>query len=356
PPPGYYMRGLTLTVYDGKGWQNPPTVERATHAADQPWTEPPQRGRKLLTQSVFLDFNTQLLYAAPEPLESGADYRTEARGDGDLIAMWARERSYNVVSTVPAVNEEMLDAVGSWNDEQPLPPAYAVHLELPPTITERTRTLAADLTDGQETQFQKAQAIEAFLRGYEYDLSVPEPPAAVEDVADFFLFDLQRGYCDYYATAFIVLARLAGLPARFATGFAVGQWDYPTGLWVVTEAEAHSWPEVYFPEYGWIPFEPTAGRTELTRIGIPEFNSSGAPLRPAPRRRSKRMGLRGIGRCCFGWRRWRWFFGEAIDWLSIDGSGARIRGRGFCVGGEVLGDRWTPAKRCWSMAMDWPTL
>ena len=95
-----------------------------------------------------------------------------------------------------------------------------------------------------------------------------------------FLFELKRGYCDYYATAFVTLARLAGLPTRFATGYAVGTWDGYDRVWVVSEAEAHSWPEVLFPEVGWIPFEPTAGRPSLTRIGLPQA-SSGEPANAA---------------------------------------------------------------------------
>ena len=70
-----------------------------------------------------------------------------------------------------------------------------------------------------------------------------------------------------------MLARLAGLPVRFATGYAVGHWNEVEHLWSVTEAEAHSWPEVYFPDYGWIPFEPTAGRAALERIGLPDLST-----------------------------------------------------------------------------------
>lgn len=80
---------------------------------------------------------------------------------------------------------------------------------------------------------------------------------------------LRRGYCDYYATAFVVLARVAGLPARFATGFAAGSWSAPDRQWVITEAEAHSWPEVYFPEVGWVAFEPTAAQPAPQRVGLP---------------------------------------------------------------------------------------
>ena len=162
-----------------------------------------------------------------------------------------------------------------WGGENPLPAEYEGHLQLPDTVTERTRQLAEELTGHLDSPYAKATAIESYLRTYEYDLSVPEPPPGVTDVTDFFLFELKRGYCDYYATAFVTLARLAGLPTRFATGYAVGAWDGFDRVWVVSEAEAHSWPEVLFPEVGWIPFEPTAGRPSLTRIGLPQASSSG---------------------------------------------------------------------------------
>ena len=173
------------------------------------------------------------------------------------------------MSLVPAASAETLDAASAWGAENPLPESYELHLTLPDTVTDRTVNLAQSLTADQPTMYAKARAIEAYLRTFEYDLDVPGPAADSEDVVDYFLFDLQRGYCDYYATAFVVLARLAGLPARFATGFAPGAWNPEDGVWTITEADAHSWPEVYFPEYGWIPFEPTAGRPELTRVDVP---------------------------------------------------------------------------------------
>jgi hypothetical protein len=77
---------------------------------------------------------------------------------------------------------------------------------------------------------------------------------------DYFLFDLKRGYCDYYATAMAMLARAAGLPARIAVGYAAGSYDADTHTYRVTEASAHSWTQVYFPAYGWVDFEPTSGR------------------------------------------------------------------------------------------------
>ena len=274
PPPGHYTRGATFAVYDGHGWRNPPDLARQTYDANAHWDNRELQGRRTLVQNISLTFNTSILYGAPEQWEPSLPYEAELRADGDVVALWARERNYTIVSAIPAVSAEQLAATPAWGPEQPLPDGYEIHLQLPDTITDRTRQLAAELTANQPSAFAKAHAIEMHLRTLAYDLTVPEPPQDVVDVADYFLFDLQRGYCDYYATAFIVLARLAGLPARFATGYAVGYWDEIDQVWVVTEAEAHSWPEVYFPQYGWIPFEPTAGRSELTRIGLPETSSA----------------------------------------------------------------------------------
>lgn len=280
-PPGRYMRGGTLTVYDGRGWSNLATGSQKPIEADTRWTADDLWGRKLVVQSVILDVGSALLYAAPEPVEVSVAMRLHRRGDEDLIAMYSRERSYTVISAVPAVDEAMLRDLPEWGAA--LPPEMAMHLELPETVTERTRALAAEIVAGRPTAFDRASAIESYLRQYEYDLDVPAPPDGVIDVADYFLFDLQRGYCDYYATAFVVLARLAGLPTRFATGFAPGKWVPMEHVFSVTEAEAHSWPEVYFPQVGWVQFEPTAGRSPLTRIAAPQFsrNAGGSGLIPA---------------------------------------------------------------------------
>lgn len=279
PPPSHYMRGGTLTIYSGLGWSNPPDLARRSVVADEQLPDVGLNGRKRVLQSITLEVRSQVLYAAPEPIVASVDYRLATRGVDDLVALWASARSYTVESAVPAVNEEMLAAAPAWSEANPLPEELQVHLALPATVTERTRQLAAELTGGLDSPYAKAQAIEAYLRTYTYDLAVGDPPESVTDVVDYFLFDSKRGYCDYYATAFVVLARVAGLPARFATGFAPGAWDPRTSTWVVTEAEAHSWPEVYFPEYGWIPFEPTAARPELARIAAPAALSlSGQPV------------------------------------------------------------------------------
>jgi hypothetical protein len=86
-------------------------------------------------------------------------------------------------------------------------------------------------------------------------------------VVDYFLFDLKQGYCDYYATSMAVLARAAGLPSRLVVGYATGSYDPANNRYVVTEADAHSWVEIYFAGRGWVEFEPTAS---LPVIQLPQ--------------------------------------------------------------------------------------
>ena len=354
PPPGHYMRGATFASYDGHGWDNPTNTTYQQQDANTPWTATLQNagelvGRKPLLQTITLFGNSSVLFGAPEPVEAGVEYQAQVRTDGDLIALRQRTRTYTIISAIPAVSEAMLIDVGSWNEAQPLPATFAQHLALPQTISERTRALAAELTADQPTMYEKGRAIERFLRQYTYDLAVPPPPAEVADVADYFLFDLQRGYCDYYATAFIVLARLAGLPTRFATGYAAGSWNSVEMAWMVTEGEAHSWPEVYFPQYGWIGFEPTAGRAELTRIGFAPstVGTTGAPL-PLPAATEATgttlswnwqmlFWLLPHGLLLWGawlvWRRWQQ--GREDPWLALLRWGQRV-GRPIGEGETVL--------------------
>lgn len=268
PPPAHNLRSVTFSRYDGRGWRNPAQLDRTAHAAEQPWTDLAPAGRRPLLQSVSLTFAGRVIFAAGEPVAPSVDYTAEERFPGDLVALTADVRSYTVTSLVPALTEADLAALPAWGETTPLPPEFAPYLELPTSVTARTRALATELTVGYTSPYSQAVAIEQYLRTFPYDLDVPPLPETVEDVADYFLFDLQRGYCDYYATAFVVLARAAGLPARFVTGFTSGSWDAAGQVWIVTEANAHSWPEVYFPGVGWAPFEPTAARPPLARIGL----------------------------------------------------------------------------------------
>lgn len=132
------------------------------------------------------------------------------------------------------------------------------YLQLPDNITQRTRDLARDIVTqaAAGTPYDQAVAIQNYLRTLTYNENIDAPPPGAEPV-DYFLFDLQEGYCDYYASSMVVMLRSLGIPARWAKGYAGGILDPESGAFVVRENVAHSWPEVYFPGFGWERFEPT---------------------------------------------------------------------------------------------------
>jgi len=94
---------------------------------------------------------------------------------------------------------------------------------------------------------------------------------------DFFLFDLKEDFCEYFASAMVVMLREVGVPARVVEGYTTGTLDPLTGKYVVKELDAHAWVEVYFPSYGWIEFEPTPSQAPFLRIDSDLVGGAGFP-------------------------------------------------------------------------------
>jgi len=126
----------------------------------------------------------------------------------------------------------------------------------------------AHLDPATASPYDEASAIEAYLRSsqFSYTLTPPTTPPG-EDQMQFFLFESHKGYCEYFATAMGDMLRTLGIPTRLVNGFGPGQFDSQVESYVVRGEDAHTWVEVYFPTYGWIPFEPTNDNvyTTITR-------------------------------------------------------------------------------------------
>ena len=130
-----------------------------------------------------------------------------------------------------------------------------------PDVLSRIHDLALQITTSAHATnpYDKATAIEAYLRdphNYTYTLDARTP--AGRDPIDYFLFTSKRGYCEFFATAMGDMLRSLGIPTRLVNGFGPGNFETSIQSWVVRGEDAHTWPEVYFTGYGWIPFEPTA--------------------------------------------------------------------------------------------------
>src|SRR5690606_29937901 len=133
-------------------------------------------------------------------------------------------------------------------------PADRFYLQIP-RLDPRIVELADSLTEGLDNRYDRAVAIERYLRTFGYTRDLPATRA--ETTLEHFLFERREGHCEYFSTAMVVLLRAVGIHARNVNGFMGGQWSQFGDYLVVTQNEAHSWVEVWFPGYGWVTFDPT---------------------------------------------------------------------------------------------------
>lgn len=283
--PRYYWRSTIYDQYVGAGWVTSAAPPQ-NYKANTPLVQGLLQGYRPLhlevevTQPEGKLIWTGILYSADVPVR--ADWRVRPASDlfadqtellqADLFIAATSATEYRAESFVPTVSIQELRSASTEYPEE----IHDNYLGLPQEVPQRVYDLAGEIVQGLNNPYDKAKAIEHYLRAnYPYDLDVPAPPTD-QDVADYFLFDLRKGYCDYYATAMVVLARASGLPARFVSGYASGEYDAPNAQYVVRALHAHSWPEIYFPEIGWVEFEPTGSQPEIER---PEKASE--ILRPA---------------------------------------------------------------------------
>ncbi|WP_068676937.1 transglutaminaseTgpA domain-containing protein [Oceanobacillus sp. Castelsardo] len=145
------------------------------------------------------------------------------------------------------------------------------YTQLPSTLPNRVVGLAEEITANETNRYDKAKAIEQYFNqnGYEYKTENIPVPQGNEDYVDQFLFDSKIGYCDNFSTSMVVMLRTLDIPARWVKGFTSGDliesnFGSEPDKYQITNANAHSWVEVYFPEYGWVPFEPTQGFSNLS--------------------------------------------------------------------------------------------
>jgi len=172
--------------------------------------------------------------------------------------------TYTVMGAVADVSADELRAADevypAWVSER--------NLQLPEELPQRVSELAGRLTAGSGNPYDKAKAIEAYLRLIPVDYQMRDIPPA-RDAVDYFLFEAQEGYFDYHASAMVVLLRAAGVPARLAVGYLLdaSAFDSRAQQYNIREAHAYAWPEVYFSGIGWVPFNPSPDRPAIVRPG-----------------------------------------------------------------------------------------
>lgn len=262
--PYVYWKAVAYDTYEDGQWSVTDSDQVLRLPDDGPFPVVDYALREQVTQKVINYVpNAGTMYAAPDPVE----------GDRQMFVTWSREDSGKAdIRTVQSryvmrQGEEysvtsdysIADAASLRADSTDYPQwVRDKYLQVPESITPEVRALAAELTAGFDNPFDKAVAVRNYLRtNITYNDQIKAPPDGVEPV-HYVLFNSPEAYCNYYASSMIMMLRSQGVPARFVGGYTQGEWDDESSSYRVRASNAHAWTEVFFPTYGWIPFEATA--------------------------------------------------------------------------------------------------
>jgi transglutaminase-like putative cysteine protease len=294
--PGRVLRwkGVALNRFSGRAWQNtlrPVEREQERLVTGDGWDgseryqrsylvwpeerSDPSRLQNLLRQDIILEpLGVGTLFGAPTVTRvRGTMSRLITQESGDIATDAVSGRKvYTVFSDIQTPSDLDLRA-----DVSAFYPAElaALYVQLPDAqggelpVDGRIRHLALEITSGKLTPYDKAKAIETYLKqnlGYSVELK----PTQGDPLAQF-LFDERKGHCELFATAMAVMLRTLGIPSRVVNGFQMGEYNDLSGMYTVRDRDAHSWVEVYFPGYGaWVEFDPTpsAGLNDYSGGGL----------------------------------------------------------------------------------------
>ncbi|MEO1286595.1 MAG: transglutaminaseTgpA domain-containing protein [Chloroflexota bacterium] len=259
-PAWSYWRGYAYDTYNGQAWTQSEKIiqEIESDSSFFQLDDPENWGDDLFVQTFYIQQPMpNVLWAGGDPEMVIAPARSIGVDQtGGIYLGQALEAGmiYNVLSNRIEFDPDAL-RTDSGNYPNNITDTY---LQLPDTVTERTRQLAYDLTSDAPTAYDKVIAIRDHLLTYPYDF-FPPPQLPDTDSVDQFLFVDQTGFCEMYVSAMIVMLRELGIPARFVVGYGSGEYNPFTALYEVRANHAHSWVEVYFADHGWVPFDPTPG-------------------------------------------------------------------------------------------------
>jgi transglutaminase-like putative cysteine protease len=285
-----HWRGIILTNFDGRRWFTPTRSKDAIHSTvfgEYEFSPAELHGGRLipLRYTVLMEPTaTDAIFVAPRIADIRGRFADVDSGTGKFPAGGVLLRDltgsifnpahnavttrYDAISFLPEVSPTELSEASADFPEQ----IRDVYLELPSNLDPRIRKLAKEVTAHSHNEYERVSAISAYLDShYRYTLDL-QGPVPSDPLANF-LFVRREGHCEFFATAMTVMLRALGIPARYVTGFAPGEYNDVAGDYIIRASDAHAWVEVYFPGYAWLTFDPTPAGNEkrgglFDRLGL----------------------------------------------------------------------------------------
>ena len=270
-----FLRAQVYDVYTAQGWKVGDSIQITNGSwpalqAMQGVEEATRQIRRPVSIQVTASKKSNIVVTVGQPLAVNVNTRVVfGPGPSDVTSVRParslnEEDQYRVDSTVSNASINALKSV-----QGQYAPWTQAYLQLPTDLPATIRNKALEVTASAGTPYEKAAAVEQFLRSYGINLDIAAAPPK-RDSVEYFLFDVKEGYFDYHASAMVVMLRSLGIPARMAVGYVIRANDRvpQTNVYLVRELNAFAWPEVYFPGLGWVEFNPTPSEPPVIRSGI----------------------------------------------------------------------------------------
>ncbi|MEC1290994.1 DUF4129 domain-containing transglutaminase family protein [Bacillus mojavensis] len=289
-----YFRVETKDTYTGKGWIETDTgmsYQLSGGNVENLWFDhkvSTERNTVRVKVDEHYGYNHVMYPIGAQNIKPKQAVSLEMNGNTEQITPISEQSgdirnmgSYTVTYNSPVYKQDELKKVKvrQNSEEYTFSDRY---MQLPDTLPERVKNLAIKLTEGQDNMFDKVKAVEDYLGSNEftYETENVTVPKDDEDYVDQFLFETKMGYCDNFSSSMVVLLRSAGIPARWVKGYTSGEYkeagNKNGSIYEVTNNNAHSWVEVYFPKQGWVTFEPTKGFTNPAEFASSDTKNSGS--------------------------------------------------------------------------------
>ena len=262
------LRGVALSTFDGRTWSNSSGKQAILRGSDGHFNLDVRnaqframRGRNLHYRVTMEPFLSEVFFLLATPQSLAGNYRAVSEDpDGSVFNLdnehpVTRYEADSRISTPVAVRSQSADSL--------LPDQVSFEYLQLPELDSRIRPLTDKIIANAKTPYDRAMAIETYLRthyGYTLQLATAK---TTDPIADF-LFVRRRGHCEYFSSAMAIMLRIIGIPSRVVNGFAGGEFNDITSQYVIRASDAHSWVEAYIPGQGWLAFDPTPGGSAQT--------------------------------------------------------------------------------------------